>query len=945
MHRKEEVLFHKNKSPVGLKMVNIQFQILVVVLTATLTDSAAVFVSRRNGKDKNGCGRDLTFPCKSLGYVLETKVTVINLDGGKDELSPLTYEVYKTFQLKRDIAMEGTGKVLPIILMPNHQGTFNRYLFYSSDNHTITVNRIRFYNVSLITVGISFSNIKLHSCVLEHCNDFIARENIMARKDLLNFEITNCKFINSKFNLLFADLRIFNSTIVRSSIHATDVVVVNISNCVFQNIPNVLLTCKLSPFSVVVISNTNFMNTLTLQNAITVSLCSRLYILYSSFEGFKYNTIRMDYVGLATVKRSIFKNNKGILGGALTLTRSRVVVTNSIFLNNTATYGGAIYFTDGTVSLLVENSKFISNTALVLGGSIYAIIEKSLSYSTIVLNNVTMYGNPIYPLSSGVLIYSTIPAFFQNVTMAVSKMLPEWPITDGFTCHDACLASLDHWTVNFTYVCPDNHYVVPVRYGKLKELSSLRCVRCKKNSYTMRQGKFQILHDRSRVLNKYAACLKCPSGGHCDNRITSRDNFWGYASTVQRIVAFLPCPPSYCCSHGKVKCVSYNTCNRYRMGILCGSCKTGYRVNFVDESCILKTGCQKHIFWLLYLFYAIIYTGILLYYKNVFLFILKHIRSFKKTKVLHESVMEPLLDGTEFDREDERNTAIISAVATQEDPCTTPNYHEEVGMIKNISGTKTILFFFYQIEVLLRINENDHQTKSVVGSVKKIISSVFNLQIISEPLSKLCPSKDLTKVGKEVVKISIIPTAMMFLILAFVTKKIYSACITRRREEGELANCQKDVHVKVKSCLIQLTLLGYTGISAFCLRMMNCVNINDTGHLYIQGDVVCYLWWQYLIMVFFSIWIVLFPLSTYLSEKMLTKDHITSSQFYFCFAFPPYAIYRYLKRKRIIPDFNSNQPYDGTKEKDQIIGLFQGPYRSKISNSQSIGRLLYCFDD
>lgn len=648
--------------------------------------------------------------------------------------------------------------------------------------------------------------VKLKNCIVESSFNFL--EQGLGRKQLysLNLEISYCQFRNSSLKLFSTDLKIFNSTAQNTTeIRVYGRANVTISNCLFKNKFMLIMDCKLT-FKighVVTIFNTTFINTKSKTDLLFVSNYLQFRVIYCTFKGFQNTAIRLIDVKHFNVTRSVFKNNKGIDGGALQIIGCEGVIGETVFVNNTGTRGGAIFYERCVTKLLIKNSKFISNSAMSQGGSIY--IENPLPplyLKSVELHNVTLYGGPISPLSSSVLIYSTAFTIFWNVTMRLSSTLPNWPMTEGFSCHVKCIEAMRFKKQDFTYRCPENHNVALFfeEYGRYKlmakpnveisakAISTLRCVRCKKLTYTINEGNLHILRrdlQNNTISNNGVICQKCPPGGKCDNGIISRGNFWGYP--MRDIVTFTPCPPSYCCSPGNSKCVSYNTCNNNREGVLCGSCKTGYRVNFFDDSCISKQRCWKRAFWLLYIFYAIIYTGILLYYKNVFLYVLKYIKSSKKTKDNQGSLLEPLLDNSEFDMSDEEeegdSTVIISTVSTQEELCTTSNWNAEVGMVQNISGIKTILFFFYQIEVLLRINNDDHQKKTVLGNLKKAISSVFNLQIIFVPLSKLCPSENLTKVGKEVVKLSTIPTAMVFLVLAFVIREIYLAWKTRQRED------------------------------------------------------------------------------------------------------------------------------------------------------------------
>lgn len=604
---------------------------LTISLNFKTSESSNVFISKENGKDEAKCGLYSISACKSLIYAItqsagvpETGDLTIQIDGGNNVHDPSIYEINTSFQVDRNLTLKSNGKVRPTIIIPNYHVMSQQYIFNCKEKYTIKVDNIRFYNARLAYIQ-SDMTIKLQNSVVESSFSFV-RQLQLPKKSHLNMVITNCSFNNSKLDLISTELTIVTSFINGTSIiRASKISKCNISNCVFKN-TNVSLACKavLLRDQVVSISRSRFINTHKFQSAIRISGCLKVGVIFSYFEGHKHTALALIDIFSVTVGRSHFQNNEGFSGGALLVEKSQGEITQCIFSNNSARNGGAVYFMNGIAALLIKNSRFILNSAIKLGGSIYSSETGKRANAQLTLYNVTLRGEPKFPTVSGTLIYSTTVTILRKVSMNILLMSPDWSMTDGFSCNMKCINSIAFQEQNFTYVCPINHNALTVLYGNLKRLVALRCIRCKTTTYTINTGMLQIrnrIPGKSTISKNVDICQQCPSGGKCNNGIISRGNFFGYPSPDKSTVSFKPCPQSYCCSPQNVKCVSYNTCNKNRQGVLCGSCKTNYRMNYFDGSCVLKMDCRKHMFWLLYLFCVMLYMGGLFYYKKVFLYV------------------------------------------------------------------------------------------------------------------------------------------------------------------------------------------------------------------------------------------------------------------------------------------------------------------------------------
>ena len=109
-------------------------------------------------------------------------------------------------------------------------------------------------------------------------------------------------------------------------------------------------------------------------------------------------------------------------------------------------------------------------------------------------------------------------------------------------------------------------------------------------------------------------CLNCPVGANCAASIKSKSNFYGYETKEQQL-KFLPCPRGFCCSGSQ--CNTTKSCNKNRVGTLCGKCIDNYVESFLSANCTSIHSCQNFgIFWLVYSTYALILATFLYYTKD-----------------------------------------------------------------------------------------------------------------------------------------------------------------------------------------------------------------------------------------------------------------------------------------------------------------------------------------
>merc|ERR1712072_73112 len=146
------------------------------------------------------------------------------------------------------------------------------------------------------------------------------------------------------------------------------------------------------------------------------------------------------------------------------------------------------------------------------------------------------------------------------------------------------------------------------------------------------------------------------------------------------------------------------------------------------------------------------------------------------------------------------------------------------------------------------------------------VSNAANLQIGSSSSAGLCPIPNLTPIGKEWVMLIAPVIVIVVTILIYFMEKILHKC----ERIPEVRN-----HV---GALMVLVLTAYQTFALRSIRLFHCVDVAtvENQRLFIDGDVSCYAWWQWVVLFIFIL--LIFPLPVYLYYwRIKTKDHPTMS--------------------------------------------------------------------
>ncbi|XP_057302954.1 uncharacterized protein LOC130638037 [Hydractinia symbiolongicarpus] len=656
--------------------------------------------------------------------------------------------------------------------------------------------------------------------------------------------------------------------------------------------------------------------------------CFTIVLNKLKFSGFQTSAVQVYSAFSLTIYNSSFERNKSIRGGAVFIYNTDFWnVHNSFFSFNTAGTGGAIYVYKGKGASVVNSSIFFYNSANITGGSIYIKTQVTRYDRAFYLNSVRFIGTTHSPLTTGIIINTGAQISYTDVSIIIDKTVLDAPVLDGIRLDDKFRYGEDNFD-NLSLFCPHNFGI-----AYFKPTIAFQCRRCERGMYSLKGDSVTLsMVNRTMSENKLVVkksdfrCFRCPPGGKCEYGIQSKGNFWGYIGKSKEI-EFLPCPTAYCCSEKTKKCVSYNTCNKKRTGILCGACENGHTLNYFSNSCVRKNRCNQWLFWIFYVAYAVFYVVFLMYFKIIFKTLYENLRKLKCGRK-KAGIINDLYQYTPFQDSMDENMKETNIYEEEDCPFSNAAVLKTEGRQTNVCilGLKNITFFFYQMQALIEINAPEEKGHSYIIHIKHTISIFFNFQLSQLNISNLCPMKDLDALSKASIKLGNVFIIFLILLALVAIIKIFQRYKNRRNLDAVPSGTT--IHKIMKNiciCSIQVGLLGYTAVNVFCFHMLNCVSINDKNYLYMQGDIACYNWWQYCILVVTILWIIRFTISVHVSVNMLRRNQITLNQFYPSFAIPPISLYYYL---RSLCTNNTVDVMTNTEDIDKVTEIFIGPYIS-----------------
>jgi len=498
--------------------------------------------------------------------------------------------------------------------------------------------------------------------------------------------------------------------------------------------------------------------------------------------------------------------------------KSQVTFEDTTFVRNAGYVGGAVYLVNGKATF--RNCSFIDNFTEFVGGHVYTvagsasvIIQDNVFRQTLTglqfLNTNFSKGSFIHAESSGALIV-------KNTTMEAQPygntnlllMVTNGRLIDVGQSNNStrfnCPVGSQMEIINFAN---ENMTLVNSKPCKLKVATlEFRCSACAGNSYSLRRGRAHGFH-----LVPGFQCLPCPFGANCSRNILAKPNFWGFKEKVSPpTLKFTMCPLGYCSPPNIAKFPEYNDCQGNRTGKMCGECKLSYTETLYSENCRPSTKCKDYWFWPVSFVYVSLMALYFTFKPPIVPWIKRQIIWFKGSESMNEE--------TNFDQ-----------------------------------GYLKIIFYFYQVANLLLVTSS---SQSLIKT--KRIEPFLGLFNFQQKVSSVCPFAGFTVVTKQLFSVfHVFGTLVM--ICAF-----YGLHLGVQKIRGQ----GSPSFGPFMGGILQTTLLGYTTLASVSFSLLRCVPIGSEKRLFYDGNMVCFQWWQYILIAFICTILSLFCFGVLLSCSM-----------------------------------------------------------------------------
>ena len=377
------------------------------------------------------------------------------------------------------------------------------------------------------------------------------------------------------------------------------------------------------------------------------------------------------------------------------------------------------------------------------------------------------------------------------------------------------------------------------------------CRMCPPRMYSLHTG-----YSRGLSVRKWFKCLECPFGAHCNGRenIVAKSDFWGYKinnSDNFSPLVFLSCPEEYCREPtSKSYLEKYNSCYGNRSGVLCGRCLAGFSETLFSTECRKSEECRwNYVLWVLMALYTV---GLTLY-------------------LLKKPPLVRFLKDQIFWLRRNRQQGFYGRLAHEkEDP--------ENGYLK-------ITFYFYQVVDLLSTTSLQNMMAELPYISTLVSAFNFQVHIVDKGIG--CPFAGLTAVTKEIFLSALVFAAIAHVFIIYCLHLAVNLMLKRG----------KPSLVHYVAVAMEIMLLGYERLAETSLKLMHCVLIGSEWRLYFDGNIVCWQWWQYGLLVFNAIFVVPFVGVLYWGSGMLFNKIISWKEFVGACIVPlPFLVYWLVKR-------------------------------------------------
>ena len=468
------------------------------------------------------------------------------------------------------------------------------------------------------------------------------------------------------------------------------------------------------------------------------------------------------------------------------------------------------------------------------------------------------------------------------ITLKNTSLISVFPARNDFRIFDISGGGYVHMDDKSTMQCNEGSKLVlenatHLEYTQENGLSCTKnltvvkysCLSCPVGNYSLQKGT-----SRGLFVNNTIRCLRCPFGARCIERnIAAKPNFWGYQTTKghQQYLNFSSCPEHYCQSPTDVS-NDFNNCHGNRNGTLCGKCAEGFTESLFSTECSKVAKCGKSWIWVVTILLTL---GLVLY-----LLIKPPILGFLCCQIL-------------WFRRDRHQIG----------------QNEASG-----SGFMKITFYFYQVAEILMDTSIENRLK-IIPFLAFLISA-FNFHVTNINNKIGCPFAGLTAATKEVFLSGTVFLAVANVLIVCILHMFIN--MLRQKEKPRLMH--------YAAVFMEVLLLGYERLAETSLKLLHCVSIGSRKWLFIDGNVPCLQWWQYILLAYVAVFILPFTLILYWGSSKLFTSSIKASEFLAACVLPlPFLIYWLFQRiwhkgERHVPGSDQDVNKD-------VLEIIHGPFR------------------
>ena len=424
------------------------------------------------------------------------------------------------------------------------------------------------------------------------------------------------------------------------------------------------------------------------------------------------------------------------------LENSRVTIMKSRFKDNWAVEGGAIYSANST--LTVKDTIFTNCSAQYFGGCIMNTRNGILSLENIQMTSVIDWNE--YPTLYGGAIYSTSPVkLLDNVEVSVTNKSMRSPIIFikshrlSSSCYDSKLfaSSIDR----FTLTCPKDHIVKHEMAmneqndfcpGNLFDFLSISCVKCKYGFVNPLTPTIRYVNGSLLVTEN--VCQRCTESNYNEIPETTtiiHNQDRQCPLVVPKIVPVVVVPVV----------ASAPVCKNNHSVIYNPQCfGANFHLSMLSNECVhAKMYSVNHafVFWGVLIVLACLYAMVLMYIKElVVILCIKQI--YLQLKVACQYFCSCCFSRKDYNDDDEYYQESQRPVPMDEEFDLVMVHADQVRFtpLRFTMGTTTgmikIIFFFYQMESLLRVTWCPYKEQIQVKAlslVRDTISTLFSLRL------------------------------------------------------------------------------------------------------------------------------------------------------------------------------------------------------------------------